>query len=361
MRLNGAMTPETGAGVPSANGHALAAVMTTTEKIRLDGRAQALEHLLAVQFGRLSEDEHATIRGASEDELNTWLECALRARSAAEVLSVTPAELQSAAERGRLLGELKGRADVLADLLWDKFDLDDQDDEEEEDDRDDEEGGAEDRLDRLRGASLGELETWTARLLTASTLNEVLAPIASGTPGADTRADETPHRTPGLAGAAWRAGDRGELQGREAVLVQLMTLRFGPLPPCVLDAIRTGSCTPRRGAGMGAWTERVLTADTLDDMFYWTTYEEGFAQGFAKSVTKTLVRRLTGKFGEVPQAVLDTIQRAGVFDLLIWDDQVEAAASLDAVFAAHELSPEPEWKRHLRRRADAGARPGQPA
>lgn len=324
MRLNRAMTAETSAGMTSTDDSR--AAVTTAEKFRLEGRAQALEHLLQVRFGGLSQHERAIIREASGDELNTWLECALAARCAAEVISVTPDELQSAVAHGKRRGEVQGRADALAHLLRRKFD----------EDGDKFDGAMEDKIDSLCDASLGELTTWTARLLTASTVGEVLAPIPPGTPGAGIHVHREYFRTGGLTEAAIRAEELEASSGWAAVLVQLMTLRFGPLPPCVLDNIYTGTAAPQHGSDreMEAWTERALTAATLDKVFYQSAYERIFAEAFAKGLVKVLTPRLTGRFGELPLAVLDTIHRAGVFDLLTWLDHVEAATSLDDLFAA---------------------------
>jgi putative YhgA-like transposase len=54
----------------------------------------------------------------------------------------------------------------------------------------------------------------------------------------------------------------GRAEGRVETLVQLLTLKFGPLPDAVLAAVRDASADQLR-----TWTARVLTADTLDQLF----------------------------------------------------------------------------------------------
>lgn len=56
-----------------------------------------------------------------------------------------------------------------------------------------------------------------------------------------------------------RGEARGEVRGQAKALVQLLTLKFGPLSPTVLDAVR-GASTDQ----LETWTARVLTADTLE-------------------------------------------------------------------------------------------------
>jgi hypothetical protein len=53
----------------------------------------------------------------------------------------------------------------------------------------------------------------------------------------------------------------GETRGRAAALVQLLTLKYGPLPQGVLDTVRAASIEQ-----VEAWTARVLTAETLDEV-----------------------------------------------------------------------------------------------
>jgi hypothetical protein len=53
----------------------------------------------------------------------------------------------------------------------------------------------------------------------------------------------------------------GEARGRAEALVQLLTLKFGPLPPAVLDAVHGASVDQ-----LETWTGRVLAARTLDDV-----------------------------------------------------------------------------------------------
>ncbi|WP_146097466.1 hypothetical protein [Nocardia nova] len=53
-----------------------------------------------------------------------------------------------------------------------------------------------------------------------------------------------------------------EARGRGEALIELLTLKFGPLPTHVIETIHTG--TPEQ---VRTWTARVLTATTLDEVF----------------------------------------------------------------------------------------------
>lgn len=53
----------------------------------------------------------------------------------------------------------------------------------------------------------------------------------------------------------------GLTSGRAEALVQIMTIKFGPLEPSVRDAVRTASVEQ-----IEVWTGRVVTAETLDDV-----------------------------------------------------------------------------------------------
>ncbi len=54
----------------------------------------------------------------------------------------------------------------------------------------------------------------------------------------------------------------GRVEGRVETLVQQLTLKFGPLPETLLTTVRSASADQLR-----TWTIRVLTADTLDQLF----------------------------------------------------------------------------------------------
>jgi hypothetical protein len=52
---------------------------------------------------------------------------------------------------------------------------------------------------------------------------------------------------------------RGEVRGRAEALMQLLTLKFGPLPEAARGAVHAASIEE-----LETWTARVLTADTVD-------------------------------------------------------------------------------------------------
>jgi hypothetical protein len=53
----------------------------------------------------------------------------------------------------------------------------------------------------------------------------------------------------------------GEARGRAEALVQLLTLKFGPLPPAAFDTVHAATTDQ-----LETWTGRVLTADTLEEV-----------------------------------------------------------------------------------------------
>jgi hypothetical protein len=53
----------------------------------------------------------------------------------------------------------------------------------------------------------------------------------------------------------------GEARGRAEALVQVLTLKFGPLPPAAVDAVHGASVEQ-----LETWTGRVLAAGTLDEV-----------------------------------------------------------------------------------------------
>ncbi len=54
----------------------------------------------------------------------------------------------------------------------------------------------------------------------------------------------------------------GRVEGRVEILVQQLTLKFGPLPEALIATVRNASADQ-----LQTWTVRVLTADTLDQLF----------------------------------------------------------------------------------------------
>lgn len=55
--------------------------------------------------------------------------------------------------------------------------------------------------------------------------------------------------------------DQLRTEGEAKLLVRLLTRKFGPLSPAVLDVVNTASAEQ-----IDTWTDRILTADTLDDV-----------------------------------------------------------------------------------------------
>jgi hypothetical protein len=57
---------------------------------------------------------------------------------------------------------------------------------------------------------------------------------------------------------------KGQAKGRAETLVELLDIRFGPLPEAVLTTVRDASTE-----SLKVWTARVLTIETLDQLFDW--------------------------------------------------------------------------------------------
>jgi hypothetical protein len=58
-----------------------------------------------------------------------------------------------------------------------------------------------------------------------------------------------------------RGRAEGEARGRAAMLMELLTLKFGPLPPAASQAVHDASLDQ-----LHTWAARALTADTLDQV-----------------------------------------------------------------------------------------------
>jgi hypothetical protein len=54
----------------------------------------------------------------------------------------------------------------------------------------------------------------------------------------------------------------GEARGRAEALVDVLTIKFGPLPGSVPETVRAASLDQMR-----AWTARAVTAEILDEVF----------------------------------------------------------------------------------------------
>jgi predicted transposase YdaD len=67
-------------------------------------------------------------------------------------------------------------------------------------------------------------------------------------------------RAEGRAEGEARGRAEGEARGRADALVQLLTHKFGPLPPAASERVRTASIDQ-----LATWTTRAITADTLDE------------------------------------------------------------------------------------------------
>ena len=55
---------------------------------------------------------------------------------------------------------------------------------------------------------------------------------------------------------------RGEARGRAEVLMQVLTVKFGPVPESVSQTVHGASIDQIK-----AWTARAVTAETLDQVF----------------------------------------------------------------------------------------------
>lgn len=68
-------------------------------------------------------------------------------------------------------------------------------------------------------------------------------------------ADQAGHHAP-------RRCAEGEARGRAATLLELLDIKFGQVPADVEQRVRTATTSE-----LETWTRRIITADTLDDIF----------------------------------------------------------------------------------------------
>jgi predicted transposase/invertase (TIGR01784 family) len=160
------------------------------------------------------------------DDLAVLDEQALRARPLTPPVRITLLLLKIAAGNPRLADDLRRWADDLRAVL-------------------DRPGGVEDFVALLTYIeTVGEAPT--------DELHDLVAQLGP-------EAEEAYVTTAEMLRAEGEA--RGEARGRAEALRQLLTLKFGPLPPAAADAVRTAST-----GQLETWTARVLTADTLDEV-----------------------------------------------------------------------------------------------
>ncbi|MCG8420795.1 MAG: DUF4351 domain-containing protein, partial [Proteobacteria bacterium] len=55
--------------------------------------------------------------------------------------------------------------------------------------------------------------------------------------------------------------DEGRQAGQRAIVLRLLTKRFGPLPPAALERIEQADTST-----LEHWADRLLTADSLDEV-----------------------------------------------------------------------------------------------
>lgn len=174
------------------------------------------------------------------DDLTRLDEPALRARPLTPPVRITLLLLKIAAGNPRLAADLRRWADDLRAVLARP-------------------GGADEFVTLLRYIEIvGEAPTDELHDLVAQLGPE--AEEAYVTTAEMLRAEgEARGRAEGEA----RGRTEGEARGRTEALVQLLTLKFGPLPQAALDAVHAAATDQ-----LETWTARVLTADTLDEVLH---------------------------------------------------------------------------------------------
>jgi Putative transposase, YhgA-like len=161
------------------------------------------------------------------DDLAVVDEAALRARPLTPPVRMTLLLLKGAAGNPRLVDDLWRWVDDLRAVL-------------------ERPGGMEDMVALLTYiASVGEVPTDEG-------LRDLVAQLGS-------QAEEAYVTIAEMLEARGRA--EGEASGRAEALVQLLTLKFGPLPPAALDAVHAASVDQ-----LETWTGRVLAAGALDEV-----------------------------------------------------------------------------------------------
>lgn len=164
------------------------------------------------------------------DDLAVLDEPALRARSLTPPVRVTLLLLKNAAGNARLADDPQQLVEDLRAIL-------------------DKPGGLEDFVTLLRYIELvGEVP--------ADELHKLVVQVGP-------EAEEAYVTTAEMLRAEGEARGRaeGEARGRAEALVQLLTLKFGPLPPAAAEAVHAATTDQ-----LETWTARVLTAGTLDEV-----------------------------------------------------------------------------------------------
>jgi predicted transposase YdaD len=168
------------------------------------------------------------------DDLAVVDEAALRARPLTPPVRVTLLLLKIAAGNARLVDDLRRWAGELRAVL-------------------DRPGGMEDFVALLTYIqNVGEVP--------AEQLRELVAQLGSQAEEAYVTTAEM-LRAEGRAEGEARGRAEGEHRGRAEALVQLLTLKFGSLPPAAVDAVHGASVDQ-----LETWTGRVLASGKLDEV-----------------------------------------------------------------------------------------------
>jgi hypothetical protein len=138
-------------------------------------------------------------------------------------------------------------------------------------------------------------------------------------------------RAEGRAEGCAQGRAEGRIEHASEVLLRLLTRKFGPVPDAARGRVDGASLEQ-----LDLWSERVLDAATMNEVFGPTTVEmlrsAGRAEGLVQGAARYLLRQLTRRFGPVPDIVQEQIDAASIEQLEIWAVRLLDARTLDEVF-----------------------------
>ncbi len=130
------------------------------------------------------------------------------------------------------------------------------------------------------------------------------------------------------------------LTGERAMLTMMLEHQFGTLPTWVADKLATA-----KEPQLLKWGERLVLAETLDEVFRDTTrraaipplvhkrmMNEALARGIRQGESAVVIRLLEKRFGVLPDWVRERLGDAKEAEMMAWTERVSSAQSLDHVF-----------------------------
>ena len=130
------------------------------------------------------------------------------------------------------------------------------------------------------------------------------------------------------------------LKGERAMLTMMLEHEFGALPAWVADKLATA-----KEPELLNWGERLVWAETLDEVFQDTTLRaairplvhkrkmnEALALGMRQGESAVVTRLLEKRFGVLPDWVRERLGNAKEPEIMAWAERLLSAHSLDDIF-----------------------------